>query len=790
MAKSLKISAPSHVALAAALCSLGCASAPAFSQAATSRVDAPINDTKVPAAPAAFAPAAQPEAADTASQSGTAEAPAVAEPGIADIVVTAEKRSGSLQRTPVAVTALSGADLANAQLRTLQDVQSVVPSLKVASNNGYAQITIRGIGITNFVPGAESAVAVNLNGVFVSRQIAQLTSLYDVSSLEVLRGPQGTLYGRNATAGSVNIATTPPGGTLTGYGRLTVGNYGLVRGEVAVGGPLINDKLAVRVAGFGERRNGYGRNLVTGNDIDDKRAYGARVTLLVTPTDRLKATLIAEYFHERDNNAGVHYLGAAGLTGLPGALGVPPLFQQLGGYAPSQKSFDLANGEDPRFRLRTLALTGTLDWSTGPFSFRSITGYRRQRSETFNAIDGGFPFNSFYLSGEPAHQLSQELQARYDSSRFHLTVGGYYFRETDRADPSVAALSSTAIGLGFGIPLPPAQYFVDFVEIGGTIRTRAKAAFAQGTFDVTDRLSLTAGVRYSHERKSFDQQFSFNLFEPFTGVLPSAVRQPPRTFTATDPKLGIQFQLTSRTLLYATYSKGFKSGSFDIGFAPSLGFKPERLTDYEGGLKTTVFDNRLRLNLAGFYYEYADLQVPQVVGFSVTTTNAATARLHGIEAEATFLPVPEFKLDASATYLHARYRRYAGPDAARPFLGSVDFSGNQLNNAPDFAAHVAGEYTWSLQRGSLSLRAEGDYTSRFFFTAANLPLQGQKAFAKANAFVTYDAGSSWSATAFVRNVTNRITRQSAVVQSPQLGNPTNGSLAPPRTFGAEFGYKF
>lgn len=711
--------------------------------------------------------------------------------GLSEIVVTAEKRSSNLQRTPIAITALNGAALAQAQVRTLQDIQALVPNLKVTSTGGYAQVTIRGIGITNFTPGAESAVAVNLNGVFISRPVAQLTSLYDVSTLEVLRGPQGTLYGRNATAGSINITTNLPTESWSGYARATVGNYDAFRGEVAVGGPLIDDRLGVRIAAFGERHHGYGENLATGNDIDDKRAYGVRGTLVASPTENLKATLIAEYFHERDNSAAVHYAGAAGLSGLPGAIGVPPLFVQLGGYAASSL-YDVANGEDPRFRLRTLALTGTLDWQLGDLAFRSITGYRRQRSLAFTPIDGGAPLNSFYLSGEPAHQFSEELQVRYDAGRLHLTGGLFYFRERDSASPSVASLSSTAISAGFGVPAANPPYFVDFVEIGGTIHTNAKAVFGQATYDVTDSLSLTAGIRYSHERKTFDQRFSFSLFTPLVGdgTAPAAVRQPPRTFTATTPKFGIQYQLSSKTLVYASYSKGFKSGSFDIGFFPSLGFKPERLTDYEGGIKTTLLDNRLRINVSGFYYDYKDLQVPQVVNFSVTTTNAATARDYGAEAELTFLPTPDLELNAAVTYLHARYRGYTGADAARPLLSSVDFGGNRLNNAPDFTAHLSGQYTYQLASGSLIGRVEGDYTSRVYFSAANLILEGQRGFAKANAFLTYDSGRSWSLTGFVRNISNKAVKLSAVVQSPQLGNPVNSAIAAPRTFGAELGVKF
>lgn len=248
-----------------------------------------------------------------------------------DIVVTAERRNTSLQKTPIAVTALSGAIIAEKQIYGLRDLQSLVPSFRAGDNQGVAQFTVRGIGSSAVVTGSEGPVAVNLNEVYISRPVAQLAGLYDVSAIEVLRGPQGTLYGRNATAASINITTARPTGDLEGFLRLTVGNYGALRLEGAVGGAIINDKLLVRTSGFRETRNGYGVNVVTGSQIDDKDAYGLRGTLIFQPSDGIKATLIGEYYNQADNSGGLHYFGAAGLTGLPGALGSPPHFPDCWG---------------------------------------------------------------------------------------------------------------------------------------------------------------------------------------------------------------------------------------------------------------------------------------------------------------------------------------------------------------------------------------------------------------------------------------------------------------------------
>lgn len=715
--------------------------------------------------------------------------------GLAEIIVTAEKRSTNLQRTPIAVTALTDDTLQRQQIRALTDIASLVPGFQMGDSGGYAQITVRGIGISNFVPLAESAVALNTNEVYVSRPIAQLAGLYDTGSIEVLRGPQGTLYGRNATAGSVNVTTTRPTRNWSGYANMSYGNYNNMRLEGAVGGPLIDDKLLFRIAGFVETRDGYGKNIVTGRDVDDREARGIRGTIVFQPTGDIKATIIGEYYKQRDHGGGLHYFGAAGLSGLPGALGLPPLFQLLGGYS-ANDPYDIANGRDPEFMLRTKSLTGILEWSRGPFSLKSITGYRDQDSLIVTPLDGGSTYNSVFISGEPAHQFSEELQAHYDSSRVHLTLGGYVFEEHDDYSPATVAFSNTLLNLGFPtLPQRPTDGFVHFGEIGGRLKTKAKALFAQGTFEIVDGLSITGGIRYSSERKTLLQRYAIDLYQPYTGdnSPPPGVAVPGKTFHSTTPKIGIQYQITPRVLAYATYAKGFKSGGFDPGADPSVvaqGFRPEKLTDYEGGIKSSFLDNRVRLNLSGFYYDYSDLQVLQVVGVAVATSNAGSARIYGAEAELNAAVTSSLTINANAAWLHARYRRYVGPDPAQPLAADVDFSGKRLNNAPDFRAHIDAAYRWDLADGNAVFKIEGDYSSKIYFSPINIDLIGQKAYAKGNAFATYTANAGWHVTAFVRNFTDKAVRTSAIVNTPLVGNPVQGSYAPPRTYGIEIGYKF
>ena len=728
--------------------------------------------------------------ADSAGSTASAIDGTTANDSLGEIVVTAEKRSTNLQNTPLSVTAINGDALRAAQVRGLEDIKGLVPAMQMGDNDGQAQITIRGIGISAVSPGAESAAALNSNDVYVSRPTAQLTGLYDVSSIEVLRGPQGTLYGRNAAAGSVNVTTTRPTDVWSGYAKASYGNFNAVNVEAAIGGPVLGDKVLFRLAGLVDKHDGYGKNLVTGNDVDDKNAQAIRGTLVFQANEELKATLIGEYYSERDNAGGNHYFGPAGLVNLPGTTGVPPVFIQQGGYAPSDEQ-DVASGRDPKFSIWTTALTGIVDWSHGPWGVKSITGHRGQNQQGFAPLDAGSTDNSIFIYGEKAHQISEELQGHYDDSRLHATTGLYFFHEVDSVTPGVATFRESLLATTFGIPYAPPDYFVDFVENGGTIRTRAGAAFGQASYEILSGLSLTAGLRYSVERKSAEVRSSFSLTAPYDFAAPppppAPVLEGPATFYSTTPKAGIEYQFTPTELAYFYYLKGFKAGGFDTSVvAPA--YYPETISDYEAGLKSTFLDNRLRVNLSGFYYDYTNLQVTQVIGITAVTQNAATAKIYGGEAEITAKLIPSLQLDLAASYLHGRYDQYVGPSAVQSNLPSVDFSGRTLTNAPTVSGHAAATYTHEVTRGSLSARGELEFSSRVYFTPDNVDLLSQGSYAKGNIFLTYTSDEKWHATAFLRNLSDKTTRTSGNVNTPVLGSPARGSVAPPRTFGVEVGY--
>lgn len=718
--------------------------------------------------------------------------------GIADIIVTAEKRETSLQRTPVAVTALGAEALAERQVTDIRDISYLVPNLRTGENAGYSQIYLRGIGITNFTPLAESTVAVNLNEVYISRTTSFYTGMYDVSSVEVLRGPQGTLYGRNATAGSINIQTNRPTDTLSGYVAIDVGNYDLVKAEAAISGPIVEDVLKVRVAGYAKRRNGFGKNLTTGRDIDFENARAIRATVELTPTPDFSATLIGEYY-EHNNGGSLKYLGDAGFNGRPGARGAPSFSAQLGNV--TTRGWDKYSDMTEFFDMDSTALTGILNYDLGVFSLKSISGYRKQHALILNDPDGSDSDLSVYYSGEPARQFSQELQINYTGSRLNFTAGLYYFNEKARAEPSIYAQNSNVTDLAIPVFGPRPDFIINFANLGGRIKTISKAAFAQASYEVVSDLKLIGGLRYSKDRKTVVSRYNISLVDPYSpnAPLPPELTPVSKSWDSVTPKIGVQFQASPKTLVYATFSKGFKAGGFDVGANPGptgvevdTSFDPEELTSYEVGLKTTMLENTLRANLVGYYYDYQDLQVTQPGNLSVLTENAATAEIYGVEAELTYLPIDDLELNLSVNWIKSKYKDYTAPDPARPLLvGLADFSGNHLSNTPEWSGVAGAKYSIPMANGKLVLRGEMQYSTKYYLTPGNYDgFGGQKGFVKGNLSASYQFDDGFDITAYVRNVGNVRTKDTVLISNAFIGTPVQGTYAPPRTYGLQIAYRY
>jgi len=525
-----------------------------------------------PASSAASTP--QPEAVSTpAAQDQGA--------GLQDIIVTAQKRSESVQKIPLAVTALSGNDLAKAGINSIEGLQAAVPNLNLGQQLGVARISLRGIGLDNLSTGAEGSIAFHLNSAFISRGAAALSAFYDVDRVEVLRGPQGTLYGRNATGGSINLITRQPTDTFSGYGDVTVGNYGRLAFDGAVsGGPAVEVGAGHDVAGLG--------------------------------------------------------IGA-------GDWRCPR---------------DIANEADPFNRRTIWGVSSEIAYRFGGVTAKSITAYRSTKYITGSDLDS----TSFRLApifqNEDDKQFSQEFQLSSESDRFRWLLGAFYFHEND-----AGAIIIPYNDIGFGGPGVIRQGYY----AGGRLETDAGAIFGQATYNLTPEIHLVVGGRYSIERKGISEQLQFDLARPYSPANPVAplaqcgadipsvpTCQPHKTFRSFTPKVALEYQITPDALLYASVSRGFKSGTYNVGgVQPPV--KPEKVTAYEGGLKSEFLDRRLRINLAGFYYDYKDLQVGKVVNASLALENAATATIYGAELELRARPTPDLELGLTGSYLNAKF---------------------------------------------------------------------------------------------------------------------------------------
>jgi iron complex outermembrane recepter protein len=711
---------------------------------------------------------------------------------LGDIVVTAQKRSESVQRVPLAVTAIGSDTLQQRGQTTIASIATSVPGLNVTEQIGQARITLRGIGVDNISTGSEGSVAFNQDGVFYSRSAAALASFYDVDRVEVLRGPQGTLYGRNATGGSVNVITNKPSTTTSGYLNLTVGNYGTINSEGALSGSLTSD-LSGRISFQTQRHTGYGENIVSGNDIDNKNSQAGRAQLLYKPTSTLTVLVEGDYYRSHDRSNAYHYFGAGGET----AAGDPivPTGLLLGGFVPSDVR-DIASARDPKARAQYYGGRIDINYAASDtVSIRSLSAVRR--SEFSSQLDiSPEAINLFPLNlSEKSTEITQEFQLNIDTDR-NKFVGGLFYMHERINGSLIAPFNLLAVG---GPDLLSQGFFS-----GGRLVTDAAAAYAQDTYAVTEKLKLTLGGRFSWERKAVDDQSDFDLSRPY---LPSNVPLVPhhidhKTFTSFTPKAGLEYNIDPDSLFYLSYSKGFKAGTYNLGGA-SPPLKPEKVDAYEAGIKSTLFDRRVRANVAGFYYNYKDLQVGKVQNLQLVLENAATAKIYGVEGEFTVRPIAApLTLNVSASWLHARFDNYVTADQARPGgdgttidpdsgLPAFNLHGKKLPQAPDYSINAGAEYSIRGAIGVFTLRGESIWVGRTYFSPFNRDVLSQPAYSMQNLFVDYTApGQHWHASAYVRNIGNKTILASGQAATASLGSPLIGFVQPPRTYGMTIGYRF
>ena len=651
--------------------------------------------------------------------------------GLQDIVVTAQKRAENLQSVPISVTAVGSAALDNLQATSLQALQGAVPNIQInnfSNTPNTAVYTIRGIGVVEPDPYAGNTVSIVVDGVPQYFSMGALLDIYDVDRIEILRGPQGTLFGANTTGGVVNVINGQPEmDALSGRVEGSYGNYRRIDGKATFNLPIVGDSLAARVSMMHTQREGYVTNVVDGSDMGRRDITAVRGKLRGV-SGNFDATLGVEYVRAR-NGAPVVVSGS-----LPGeatyvAPGTDGMYQQpctVAGQPCSapDKYYSANNSVPDSSQMDTFFTTLTMNLSdTAIGDITSITGYKHFKLKEYTDQDGTPLFLDDTRRKTSGWQFSQELRTNIEfNDAVRLLVGGFYMK-THYDHSQNFRIQFAAPGL-----LQINTQDQDNYSLSG---------FAQLYADLTESLRLQAGVRYSHEHTHMiaDTQNSINLsgMTDFDGTdnvsLGGFIADKAKSWNNVGFKLGLDYKVTDTALLYGYWARGFKSGGFvgRISTPVDVGpYGPEHVDTIEGGLKADFLDRRLRTNLAVFYTNYRDIQIAQTYFLtdengnqvnSTTIQNAGKAEIKGFELEVTALPVDGLTLSGSLAYLDAKYKQF---DFYNGTLGATeDLSGYRLQNAPKWAASASITYAFAIAGGKMTANAGYNYTASKFLNAIN-----------------------------------------------------------------------
>lgn len=718
--------------------------------------------------------------------------PVYAQSGVLEeIIITAKKRETNLQTTSMSVSAVAGDELAERQIVDISSLALSMPNVNFGQTTGNARIAIRGIGFDNLTLGGEGRVAFHVDDVYISRPAAALTSFYDLERVEVLRGPQGFLYGRNATAGAVNLITRKPGSELNGYATATVGNYSRVTLEGAIGG-AITDSVSGRIAFRSNERDGWGKNLTTGAEVDDESTVGARGVLSFTPSESLEVILRGDYFEQNDNAYSFRYLGFGSLpdpsVGWPG---LTPTGLLAGGTIPDDlrdSTADSGADNNRKFYGGSLDLT----WDIGDYEVKAITGFRSNSFDLITDLDNTSAPLTVYDQWEESDHFSQELRLSSAGDFGDWMVGAYYFKEDLTASQDVPF---DPFIVGLPNPLGINRGFVS----SGKIDTEALAVFGNFGWQVSESVALRLGARYSDEEKSIDELNQIDLFTPYPPKAPLFPDTPPggrvqdaTTWDDLSVSATVEYQASDDVFVYAGYSQGFKSGGYNLGNLQPA-FDPEEIDQYEIGMRSEWLGRRLRVNVSAFYSDYTDLQVSKINGVVTTIENAAEAELYGLELEVTALVGENFTIESTLGLLESEFKEYTTEDPARPaaFFGEFDLAGNELTQAPGYTLNIGAEYRAQLGSGALVFRGDARFVDDVWLTAFNTDHMKQDAYEWFRASVRYESGDgAWTVAAFVDNVTDEEIISAALITSGLVGSPIAGSFEAPRSYGLSVSYGF
>lgn len=695
------------------------------------------------------------------------------------IIVTAAKRGEDIQDVPTAVTAVSGEALADQGLTRLRDIASVVPNLMWSENTGTTMITIRGVGSTVNSGLTEPTIALFVDGVYLPRSTMATTRTIDLERLEVLRGPQGTLYGRNATGGAINFVSQAPSETLTGLVTLMAGSRSNIGAEGYVSGP-ISDHVSFRLSGGVEKQDGFVKTIPSGQRLNGTDVGYVRGVLRFEPTEDLTVDLAVRYERETSPNA---YQQLLTLTNLPTA-------------GQTARPNELFQNEDFSFKAETTIGSATVNWNIADgVLLKSITSLvDHAHVISFDADSTDLDVFGTTDFSRPSKSQGQEFNLIGDTGRLQWILGAYYFHENS------SVIFPLRLGSDFAplIGLPSDTVFRQSVRS----KTTNHALFGNLTYAVTDRFKVQLGLRYNDEVQHFAQNFEIIL--PGVGTIPGSppfAGGPLHVNTSSQkilPKIGVQYEFSEDASLYAHWSRGYKSGGENLegGSGTTVGvaglYSPEQLDAYELGLKSQWLDRSLTVNMAAFYYKYDGLQVTNIIPPTSGYVQSADARNYGVEVEAAWRPSQNLRLNMAATLLHARFKDFLSFDDANPQLGLQDLDGEPVPQAPDVTVNLGAEYTIPLDGTLVSkivLRGDVYYSDdvvlRWYGTANDT----QEAYTRVNlAAKILGVNDKTSLDVFLNNVTDEHYKLYSFYIAPV--DAYFGNYAAPRTWGVRLSHRF
>ena len=709
---------------------------------------------------------------------------------LGEIVVTAQKSTESIYKVPLAITAISGDALLDQGVMAVKDLTSVAPNVQIHTIgvDSFVGVTIRGISNGSYTPDANPAVSTYVDGIYVGLPVGFAGEMYDLERLEILRGPQGTLYGRNATGGNLNLITASPKSTFGGSADLSYGSYGDVLAHGVVNVP-VSDTLALRASAFTHRSDGYftgPQTTARGYGVADD--YGARLTALFKPSNNFSWRLsYSGYFSHGTPGASI----ATGSDGKP--LNGLPVYKQPASPDP-----------EPYNSIQSDAVRSRMDWNaTEDITVSYIAGYQHAGLAYAWGTTGqvGAPANAayqIYSSGYSANSTFHEVDVAYKSERFKNLLGGSFYYEADRGGE--IALKFPILGIGGLIP-----------SSSGAAK-RSSGIFDQATYSILPDLRLTAGVRYSNDFQkspagsaatycllSVNPTLTVLDYLSISAKTPGCFGSAPASrasasFGKVTWRGGVEYDVTPDVMSYATVSTGYKQGGVQPTAIPPFptSFLPETVTNYETGLKGRFFGKSLSLSAAAFLTDYKDLQVFQYIATGTAqgtlTTNAGAARIYGVELEGNWNFSPVDRVSTFFTYTHARFTQFNNAVDSRTNAVIPSLAGNQLPNAPDYTFRLQYAHDFGLPNGA-TLTPQGTFycQTRSYTQFINDPAFRIRPYTKSDLDITYTTpDQKWSLSAYVYNVENNIVRNSDY-SGP---NTVFSDFGPPRTWGVRAAAKF